>query len=146
MTSSPSRTHGGSRRAPGAVAVALLLLSAVVLTLAAAHAMCIPAHSRMSGPTAVSEMGQDVTAHVASAHVSGIGIAAATATHSMLGLLDCVMAGIACLLIALLLVGLLRPRHIPAARGAESRPSRGPPRLRIPTRAPSLTVLCVSRT
>jgi hypothetical protein len=146
MILTPPRSHTGRNGFPGVLLVALLLLGSVVLGLAAAHAMCATSDAAMSGTTATSAGHAGAMPHVAGVHVESDTGGTPVPTHQMQGLVDCVMAGIAGLLVALLLIGLLHIRHDPRSRPSQDRAQRAPPLRPRPDPSRSLTVLCVSRT
>lgn len=85
-------------RFPGAILVALLLLGSLLLTLTAAHAMCATSHDVMRNTTAMSAAHGRATPHLGGLQGPSVTFGPVTSSHQMQGLLDCVMAGIACLL------------------------------------------------
>lgn len=137
-----TRSHGS----PDGILVALLLLGSLLLTLTAAHAMCATSDGAMHESAAMSSAHDRATPLAAGLQAPSAILTPVTPTHQMQGLLDCVMAGIACLLVALLLIGLLRLRHDPVPRDGKRPASRAPPRLHRTLGSPSVIVLCVSRT
>jgi len=146
MTRPTAEQQTRSHRFPGGILVALVLLGSLLLTLTAAHAMCATSDGAMHESATMSAAHDRATPPAAGLQAPSAILTPATPTHQMQGLLDCVMAGIACLLVALLLIGLLRLRHDPAPRDGKRPASRAPPRQNRTRCSPSLIVLCVSRT